>query len=322
MMKFREALLPGLATLLLLALATGTMGCKNNDQPLAPYNPGTITLTPLSVQASYDPRITWNGSYVSAVGVNRGSRAIIDTSLVWLIHQAGNALHYPQTFGTIPSGAEDLTVSSGGQATSALSEDVVYSFWIAREDVWGTIAANHGKVLAADSTLSTGSRVSGDTLYLSAASFAAKVNPIDIYINIRNVRPVGRLGVINVIQTNTSNAPIITFTITQTGTLPPDTLLANMGIASGAQYDVSSVAWEVLAVDSSSGTPVYWSKDVIGSPVTAGQKIPGTVEFTAFPSTGLQRNVSYYVWIANKNWDQRNRTRSAYNYASATFETY
>jgi hypothetical protein len=164
--------------------------------------------------------------------------------------------------------------------------------------------------------------MSGDTLYLNAQSYTVKQNPIDLYINIRNIRSVGRLGTIDVIQTNTSNAPIITFTINQAGTPPPDSLLANIGISAGGQYDVSSVVWEVLAVDSSSGQAVFWTRDVISSPVTAGQSIPGTAVFTAFPPEGLKRNQGYYVWIANKNWDQKNRSRTAFNYASATFETY
>jgi hypothetical protein len=300
------------------------MNCNNDeDAPLAPYTPGAVTLTTINVEDSvYVPRISWGGGYTSALGVNRGAAARLDTSLVWLIHQAGNGIHYQQRFGQVPAGAEDLTTTFGGHPTSTMVEDQPYVFWVAKEDVWGTIAANPGKLLLEDSLLTTPSRTSGDTLFLNSQSFTLERRPIDLYIGIRNVRAVGRLGVIEVIQTNTSNAPIIRWRITQTTVPPPDTLIANTGIAGGDHYDVSTVVWEVLAVDTSSGQRVYWTKDIIVPPIIAGQEIPGTDVFTAFPATGLQRNAAYYVWIANMDWDQRNRSRTAYNYASATFETY
>ncbi len=319
-----KAAMPCLAILLTLALAVEYMGCTKSEPPLAPYNPGVVTLTPMAVEGgTYAPRISWNGSYVTALGINRGPKAIVDTSLNWLIYAAGDGLQYPEKYGTLPAGAQDLTVSSGGKPTTSLVEDQEYTFWIARSDAWAAIDANRGKVLVADSTATATSRVSGDSLFLSSRSFASKINPIDVYINIRNVKSVGRLtgdlGYIHVIQTDTSNAPIITFKIAQQDTVPPDTLLADIGICTGLAYNASSIVWEALAVDSSSGKPVYWTKDVIASPVIAGQKIPGTVEFTALPPGGLPRHSDYYIWIANKNWNQTNRSRSTWNYASATF---
>jgi hypothetical protein len=282
-----------------------------------------VTLTKINVEDSvYVPRISWGGGYVSALGVNRGTAARLDTSLVWLIHQAGNALHYQQVFGKLPAGAEDLTTTFGGHPLTAMQEDQVYMFWVAREDVWGTIAANPGKLLMSDSTMSALSRVSGDTLFLSTRSFSLEKRPIDLYIGIKNLRSVGKLGVIEVIQTNTSNTPIIRWSIIQTNPVPPDTMLANIGIAGGDHYEVSTVAWEILAVDTSSGQRVYWTTDVIVPPLVAGQSVPGTDVFTALAPTGLQRNAGYYIWIANKNWDQRSRGRTASNYAYATFETY
>ncbi|MEW6511944.1 MAG: hypothetical protein AB1428_13415 [Bacteroidota bacterium] len=298
-------------------------GCTKDELPLAPYAPGVITLSQLSIEDSvYTPRVSWSGGYVCAVGVNRGTLAILDTSLQWLIHQSGNGLHYQQRFGETPAGAENLTATYGGQPATSLVEDQVYTFWVARDDVWGILAANPGKVLRLDTAATVAARVVADTVFLAAASYSIKVNPINLWIGIRNVFPVGRLGVIDVKQTNTNNAPIISFRVTQTGVTPPDTLLADLGICSGGAYEAGSVVWEVLAVDSTVSPAQFWTRDVIASPVTAGQYIPGTYIFTPFPTTGLTRNKTYYVWIANKNWDQRNRLRSTYNYASATFETY
>jgi hypothetical protein len=311
-----------LLTTVLIGIAF--MSCsKNEESPLSPYVPGQILLTKINVEDSvYVPRISWGGGYVSALGVNRGNAARLDTSLVWLIHQAGNSLHYQQRFAQVPTGAEDITTTYGGHPLTAMQEDQVYMFWVAREDVWPTITANAGKLLVRDSAMTALSRVSGDTLFLNAQSFIPEVRPIDLYIGIKNLRSVGKLGVIEVIQTNTSNTPILRWTLIQTNPALPDTMLANIGIAGGDKYDVSTVAWEILAVDTSSGQRVYWTKDVITSPLVAGQNVPGTDVFTALAPTGLQRKSGYYIWIANKNWDQRNRTRTAANYAYATFETY
>ncbi len=323
----RRNAVPALLGLLLLLAAGLYTGCKKSDNTLAPYDPGpgsvggAAPLTQILVEDSvYVPRVTWGGGYVSALGVNRGDSAMLGPSLLWLIHAANNGVHYQNTFGTTPAGAENLTTQFGGTPVPSLQEDVVYTFWIAREEVWSTIAANPGKQLVADSTMSAASRISGDTLFLATRAFERERRPIDIWINIRNVTPLGRLGTINVTQTNTDNAPIITFKVTEAGV--PDTLLANIGIGAGTGYDVGSVVWEVLAVDTTSGKDVFWNTDIIRSPVKAGQSIPGTRVFTAFPATGLDRNKFYYVWIADRLWDQRNRARTGNFYASATFETY
>jgi hypothetical protein len=309
--------------MILLAIDMMLPGCLKNAPPQAPYEAGTVNLTSLRAEPGvYAPRVSWIGGYVSAVGVNLGSAARLDSSLVWLVYEAGDGIHYQPRFGQIPSGAQDLTTSFGGHPATTLTEDRIYTFWVAKDDIWNVMNASPGKVLFADTSATSVSRTSNDTLYLTSQSFLSAIEPIDVYIGIRNVRAVGRLGVIDVIQTDTSNSPLITFTIAQAGTAPPDSLLTNMGICEGQQYDVGAVIWEVLAVDVSSGQPTYWTTDVIASPVIAGHSIPSTEVFTAYPAEGLQRNKAYYIWIANKDWDQRSRLRSTYNYASATFETY
>jgi len=296
-------------------------GCQTSEEPLAVYAGGGNSLTTMIVEGGVlSPRVTWVGGYVSAFGVNRGRIARLDSTLIWLVHQGGDNLHFPQTYGQLPAGAEDLTSRYGGHSLGKLAEDEVYTFWIIRDDAWAVIAAQPGKVLAIDSTSTAVTRLSGDTLYVSARSLALSVTPVDLYISIKNVSSFGKLALINVTATDTSNAPVITFKIIQAGV--PDSLLADIGISAGGGYDVTKVVWEVLAVDTSGGQTRYWTKDVIGSPVVVGRDIPGTQTFAAFPAAGLARNQTYYVWIANKNWDQKNRSRTASNYAYATFEVY
>jgi hypothetical protein len=50
-----------------------------------------------------------------------------------------------------------------------------------------------------------------------------------------------------------------------------------------------------------------------------GDEVPGAKTFTPFPPGGLTKGKQYYLWIANKDWDGVNRTRSTSNYAFATF---
>jgi hypothetical protein len=310
-------------TVVVLWFVLSVSGCLKSAPPIAPYDPGTVKLTTLTTEAGvYIPRVSWIGGYVAAVGVNFGRDARLDTSLIWLVYGAGNSIHYQPRFGQVPPGARDLTTTFGGHPATKLAEDQTYTFWVAKDDLWGAITAYPGKHLVADSAATVPARISNDTLFLDSQSFLSAIEPVDVYIGIRNVHPVGRLGVINVVQTNTSNSPIISFQINQTGTLPPDSLLTNLGICVSQQYDVGAVIWEILAVDTTSGQPVYWATDVISSPVIAGEAIPGTAVFTTYPAGGLERNKAYYIWIANKDWDQRSRLRSTYNYASATFETY
>jgi hypothetical protein len=319
--RFTLQTISGIA--IVLGLILSVSGCLKSAPPIAPYDQGTVKLTTLTTEAGvYTPRVSWIGGYVAAVGVNFGRDARLDTSLVWVVYGAGNSIHYQPRFGQVPPGAQDLTTNFGGHPATALTEDKVYTFWIAKDDVWAAINANPGKVLIADTAATVPVRLSNDTVYVTSQSFLSAIEPVDVFIGVRNVHAVGRLGVINVIQTDTNNAPLITFQIAQAGLAPPDTLLTNMGICTGQQYDVGSVIWEVLAVDTTSGLPVYWTTDVISSPVFAGQAIPRTEVFTAFPAAGLERNKTYYLWIANRDWDQRNRLRSTYNYASATFETF
>lgn len=52
-----------------------------------------------------------------------------------------------------------------------------------------------------------------------------------------------------------------------------------------------------------------------------GDTFEGTHVFSEFPENGLERNKTYYIWIANETWDGANRLRFADGYAYATFST-
>jgi hypothetical protein len=244
--------------------------------------------------------------------------------LVWLIYQAGNSIHYPVTYPQVPSGASDLTQNYGGNTLPKLIEDNTYTYWVMKEDVWNQISSQKNKVLKVDSSLTSGYKINADTIEISKASYFLVKKNIDKYVNIYDITPFGSpsivLGVIQIIQTDTSNSPIIKWTVTQTGVT--DSLISAMGIVEGTGYDASHVIWEVYSEDTLNGLPAYGKNNVISSPVYPPSfNVPKTFTFTLYPSTGLTRNNGYYVWIASKQWDQKSRLRITPYYAFVTFKT-
>ncbi len=240
----------------------------------------------------YVPRISWGGGYVSGLGRQQG-RISQAGYFAGLADSPGRQWHpLPAAIWPAPCrrGRPYDNLWRASRSDHPEGRSAVHVLGRQRGRLGNDCCQSRETPVVGLRHSTTPSRVSGDTLFLSPQSFTVEKRPIDLYIGIRNLRPLGRLGVIEVIQTDTSNAPILRWRITQTGTLPPDTLLANIGIAGGDHYDVSTVVWEILAVDTSSGQRVYWTRDVILPPLIAGQAVPGTDVFTAFPSTGLQRN--------------------------------
>jgi hypothetical protein len=77
--------------------------------------------------------------------------------------------------------------------------------------------------------------------------------------------------------------------------------------------------WEVISANVLPDSTIYWKNDVITSPFRLGQSFPGTTVFVVYPAAGLKRNQQYYLWFANKYWDQTTRLRSTPNYGFATF---
>ena len=295
------------------------ISCENSDNTLAPYV-GSPNVSGLQIEAkSYTPKITWIGGYVSVLGINRGSNAALDNSLVWLIYKSGNDIHYPVQYGQLPNGVQDLTSQYGGSSIPELIEDSTYTIWVIKEDVWNVITANPGKIITLDSALTQTSSIVGDTIKLSASVHTQKTQNLDNYLNIYEIATFGRLGIIDIEQTNTSNDPKISWTIAQPEVT--DTLIAAIGIADGSQYSSSASIWEAYSEVTENDTLFFGKHNVIPSPLIAGQNLSDTKIFVEYPIDGLQRNKTYYVWIANRNWDGVGRLRSTPFYAYATFKT-
>lgn len=297
--------------------------CKERDNTLAPYEGSTLMSNIVVEENTYNPKITWVGGYASVVGVNMGNNAALDSSLIWLIYKPGNAIHYPVTYPQLPEGVSDLTHQYGGTTILKLEEDKTYTYWVMKEDVWNQISSQRNKVIKLDSTLSSGYQPSADTIKISRSSYFQVIKNIDRFVNIYDISYFGSpdiiLGVFNIIQTDTSNTPIIQWKVTQLGVT--DTLISALGIVEGAQYDASKVIWEIYSEETVNGVPVYGKKNVIPSPIYPGAHLNGTFSFKEYPVTGLERNKGYYIWMAAKQWDQTNRFRITPYYAYITFKT-
>jgi hypothetical protein len=307
-----------LTMVLMLCLS---IACDESDKPLAPYV-GSPKLTGIEIeQGNFSPKINWLGGYVSALGVNIGTTASLDSSLIMLVHTNGNNLRYPVKFGQVPDGAEDLTIQYGGTRANMLIEDSTYTFWILKEDVWEKVIQSAGKPICIDQDLSAAMvEIREDTVYISSYNHTQETVPLDVYVNIENIRSLGKLATITLIETDTSNNPVISWEIRQAGVT--DTLVAAIGLVKAQSYSPSAVVWEAWVEDTSSGQPVYGKMNLIAPPITLGQSIPGTRIFYEYPESGLERNEFYYLWIANKNWNGITHARSADYYCYITFQTY
>ncbi len=304
---------------MLVALLLFAAGCtKESNGVLAPYDSPARAISSLAIQDSvYTPAIRWVGGYVAALGVNVGSRASLDTTLIALAYAPANGVKFPFTFGTIPSGVQSLVSQYGGTAATTLAEDNVYTYWVIKDEAWSQISALKNRPIVVDTTLAVPFQDRNDTLFISQMDFEAVTKRLDLYINIKNVQVYGRIASdITVTQSESSNNPLVTFTITP-GVL--DSAVSAVGICSGDAYNVNARVWEVISADVRPDTTIYWKNDVITSPFKLGQVFPGTTAFVDYPAGGLKRNQEYYLWFANKYWDQTTRLRSTPNYGFATF---
>lgn len=293
--------------------------CSKEDNSLAPYV-GSSGMSGITIEdSSFTPKITWIGGYVSVLGVNAGQHAGLDSSLIWLIYMPDDQIHYPVQYGKLPSGAQDLTQQYNGTSLDTLIEDSTYTFWVMKAEDWNKISSMQNTIILLDSTVNS-FQVSGDTVRFSYQGHTQNTQHLDNYVNFTDFHSRGFLADIFVEQPRTSNNPLISWHIKQANVT--DSMVAAIGITESNQYNASKKMWEVYSVSDSAGVTLYGKENVISSPVVAGQELPGTFVFEEYPASGLKRGTSYYIWIANKNWDGETRNSVTDYYAYAYFTTY
>lgn len=300
----------------LAALMSLSLSCSPTDNPVGPYGGGGRPMSSILVQDSvFAPKITWLGGYVTAIGVNRGTIACLDSTLVWLTTAAGNNIHFPITFGDIPSGSQSKAAQYGGASLTALSEDNLYTFWILKQEGWDLVAAHPGVPFVLDTGVTGTGTIVNDTLHLGRGSHSQVTRMLDVYVNVKDVKSYGQLADFTVTPTDTSNDVVIRWKIKQTGVT--DSTVALIGLVDGSGYMISRVLWEVVTKDSAGQ---YWHRNGIASPVVSGAPIPSSGIFVSYPPSGLERGHDCQVYIAAKEWDQMNRLRSTKYYGWVSFK--
>lgn len=314
--RIKKAIISSLAIILLVAI---TNSCEKVDNTLAPYV-GSPKMSGIAIESkSFTPKVTWIGGYVTAFGINKGDAAALDNSLIWLIYKPGNGITYPVKYGELQQGVQDLTSQYGGSFIPELIEDSTYTFWVMKEDVWSVVSSNPGKPFVLDSTLSEGYQVIDDTIKLSSSIHTQRTQELDNYINIFEISTFGQLGTIQIQQTNTSDHVQLSWTIHQAGVT--DSMIAAIGIVDGNQYTAASSIWEAYSEVDDGGQILYGKHNVVSGPLISGEVLDNTKIFVDYPVQGLERNKTYYVWIANKDWNGVGRLRATPYYAYATFRT-
>jgi hypothetical protein len=295
------------------------MSSCSEDNTLAPYvgSPGMSKIT--IETGSTTPKITWVGGYVTVLGVNRGNYPALDSSLIWLIYLSGDQIRYPVKYGQLPTGAQDITTNYGGEFLPEMVEDSMYSFWVMKQADWNQISSNQNKFLTLDSSI-TSIISEGDTINLPPRNYTQLIIPLDNYINIKDIVRRGRLADLFVEQPTTDNNPIISWNIKQPGVT--DTLISVIGICAAGQFEPGKLVWEVYSAVDSGGITYYGKHNVIRGPLKTGDQFEQTFVFTEYPENGLERDQTYYLYIANKDWNGEDYDRAANYFCYMTFNTY
>lgn len=298
-----------------------TVSCDEKKETLAPYL-GNVPMSSMQIEeGSFVPKITWVGGYVSALGVNKGSRAALDSTLVWLVEMDEDDIHFPVKYGVLPNNSAEVTAVYGGTKTDSLKEDAQYTFWAVKKNVWIQISEQKGKIVRIDSTLAENTiDMIADTIGIDRWSHTQKTQALDVYVNIGEFTSRGKLADLLIEKSMSSNNPVITWKIKQSGVT--DSLVSLCGLSKGQQYNLNKIIWEVWSVEEVGGKQCYGTQNVISSPIVLGQDFEGTRTFKELSASGLERNMDYYFWIANSAWDGESRTRFANNYAFISFTTW
>lgn len=261
-------------TALLLAFMC-LAGCDSAENPLAPYDAARPFILQ-QVTQSFRPDIQWLGGRAAAVGVNRGSQAALDSTLVWLVTADDDAIDAPLRIGQ--DNDEDAVQGYGGTPLDSLISGEEYTFWI----------ADKAALSAGISSAQADSFSFRDTTFVLdyALSGISGGDPsLDIEFSIiRN-------------QTLTSDGYTIYWTPATVG-------FRRLALRKSPSGGFTNLAWYVVLPDS--------VEQSITSPVVLGQTPPGADVVT--PWAGAFEPLTYTLWGTTRGWTGL-FTRTAPGYA-------
>ena len=225
---------------------------------------GERPLTLLRVTANYHPDLQWVGGRVAAVGVNRGERAALDSTLVWLMTAPADTISRFATVGRHTDEARILQL--GGTPADSLADGETYTFWLADRGAFDSGLAMADPHHLADTTLTVryllNGRSGGDQ---------------DLRPSFTVVRE----------QTLLTDRYVVRWTTDQ------EAAVRQVGLSQGNLGAFDNLAWHVVLPDEASGG--------IASPVVLGETPPGAA--TAIPWEGAFEPSTYVLWMTTPDWE-------------------
>lgn len=255
---------------------------EESNDTLAPYK-GQRNLKILKVTLNYTPDIQWLGGRVAAVGVNLGSRAALDSTLVWLMTAEDNSISSYVTVGEHTD--VDKIVSYGGTPVDSLQDETQYTFWIAEKSAFDA---------QLDSTALNPDNFSDSTFvlrFILKGQMGGEKDPQgNLVVRMRVFREESLL----------EDKYIIDWT-------PRTIPFRRIAIRVSSFGGFTDLIWHIVTPDS--------LPDNIYPPVVIGSNVPGTDTAISWPETGFERNTVYFVWMVNSKWTVNDFRPSAPGYA-------
>lgn len=230
-------------TMAVVVAALSIAACSEDSNPVASYE-GERPLEFLAVTQSYTPQVQWVGGRVSAIGVNRGSSAALDSTLLWIMAADDNTI---SSFVSVGDGEDsDLVSQYGGTPRDSLEDGETYTFWMAERDVMDA---------SLDPSSFDGFNFTDTTVTLNLMLNGRSLGGEEVEISVRRD------------QTLTGTRYIVEWT-------PAGIPFRQIGITQGRVGGFTDLVWHVVQPDS--------LEDDIHSPVVIGNVPAGADEAVAW----------------------------------------
>lgn len=276
----KKNLLPSAFFVIIILLFTACG--DNHDDVLAPYN-GSRALIFLRVTKSMTPDIQWLGGRVAAVGVNKGKKAALDQTLIYLRTADANTIASWVSYGEQSNDA--LILQYGGTPSKTLADSTEYTFWLAEKNAFDA---------SLDSSLCTDFNFM-DTTFVMSNKLVGKVG------GEKNAQGKELLNM-TIIRNESMLDDVYTLYWT-----PENIAFRQIAVRINSLGGFKDLIWHVVTPDS--------LPDNIFPPVTIGTAPAGTEEAVPWPATAFEKNKVQILWMSNSKWTVNNFSPSAAGYA-------